>query len=56
MLDFIQKAFRKKNINFRRIDGQTTLAGRADALRAFRDDPDCRVMLASIGSVGEGYR
>ncbi|KAK3900217.1 P-loop containing nucleoside triphosphate hydrolase protein, partial [Staphylotrichum tortipilum] len=54
MLDFIEKAFRENNISFQRIDGQTTLAGRIDALTAFRDDPDCKVMLASIGSVGEG--
>ncbi|KAK1765266.1 SNF2 family N-terminal domain-containing protein [Phialemonium atrogriseum] len=54
MLDFIQKAFKEDNIGFQRIDGQTTLPGRAAALKAFRDDPDCRVMLASIGSVGEG--
>jgi SNF2 family DNA or RNA helicase len=54
MLDFIQKALEKNNISFRRIDGQTTLPSRADALKAFRNDPDCKVMLASIGSVGEG--
>ncbi len=54
MLDFIEKAFRENNIGFRRIDGQTTLSRRADALTVFRDDPDCKVMLASIGSVGEG--
>jgi SNF2 family DNA or RNA helicase len=54
MLDFIQKALRKNSIGFQRIDGQTTLHSRAAALKAFRNDPDCRVMLASIGSVGEG--
>ena len=54
MLDFIGKALQKNNIAFRRIDGQTTLKGRAEALRAFRSDRHCQVMLASIGSVGEG--
>jgi SNF2 family DNA or RNA helicase len=54
MLDLIQKALQKDTISFRRIDGQTTLKGREDALEAFRNDPNCQVMLASIGSVGEG--
>jgi len=54
MLDFIEKALQKENIGFRRIDGQTTLKGREDALEAFRSDPNCSVMLATIGSVGEG--
>ncbi|SPO07053.1 related to helicase-like transcription factor protein [Cephalotrichum gorgonifer] len=54
MLDFIQRALQADGIRFQRIDGQTTLLKRTSALSAFRDDPDCRVMLASIGSVGEG--
>jgi SNF2 family DNA or RNA helicase len=54
MLDFIEKAFRQNNVSFRRIDGQTTLEARTNALTAFREDPDCKVMLATIGSVGEG--
>jgi len=54
MLDLIQKALQKDNIGFRRIDGQTTLKGRENALEAFRNDPNCQVMLASIGSVAEG--
>ncbi|KAK0617623.1 SNF2 family N-terminal domain-containing protein [Immersiella caudata] len=54
MLDLIEKALQKENIGFQRIDGQTTLKGRADALEAFRSDPNCHVMLATIGSVGEG--
>jgi len=54
MLDFIQKALEQSEIGFKRIDGQTSLIGREDAMRAFRNDPKCRVMLATIGSVGEG--
>lgn len=54
MLDFIQKALQRNNIGFRRIDGQMTIQGRADAMEAFRDDPNCKVMLASIACVGEG--
>ena len=54
MLDFIQRALEQHNVSFRRIDGQTSLTSRADALKAFREDLDCRVMLATIGSVGEG--
>lgn len=54
MLDFIEKALRNDGISYRRIDGQTTLQGRIAALAAFRDDAECKVMLASIGSVAEG--
>lgn len=54
MLDLIEKAFRRNSVSFRRIDGQTTLAARINALTVFREDPDCKVLLATIGSVGEG--
>lgn len=54
MLNFIEKALRMNKIGFQRIDGRTTLPGRAQALETFRNDPECRVMLASIGSIGEG--
>lgn len=54
MLDYIQKGLEQEGIEFRRIDGQTSLTARGDALKDFRDDPSCKVMLATIGSVGEG--
>ncbi|KAH6845633.1 SNF2 family N-terminal domain-containing protein [Chaetomium sp. MPI-CAGE-AT-0009] len=54
MLNFIERALRNDGISYRRIDGQTTLQGRREALAAFQDDADCKVMLASIGSVAEG--
>lgn len=54
MLDLVQQAFHVNGVNFRRIDGQSSLEERSRSLQAFRDDPDCWVMLASIGSVGEG--
>jgi len=55
MLDFVQKALQHDNIGFQRIDGQTTLPARTDALKKFRTEPNCRVMLASIGCAGEGH-
>ena len=54
MLDFVQAALDEEKICFRRIDGRTTLIGRENTLRIFGNDPNCRVLLASIGSVGEG--
>ncbi|KAL2132804.1 hypothetical protein VTI74DRAFT_3373 [Chaetomium olivicolor] len=54
MLNLIEKALRNGGISYRRIDGQTTLQKRTEALAAFRDNADCKVMLASIGSVAEG--
>lgn len=54
MLDFVQVALQEEKICFRRIDGRTTLTGRENALKVFGNDPECRVLLASIGSVGEG--
>ncbi|KAF4628635.1 hypothetical protein G7Y89_g9521 [Cudoniella acicularis] len=54
MLDLVQIAFETGGLSFTRIDGQTTLPKRIQALETFNNDPDCQIMLASIGSIGEG--
>lgn len=55
MLDLIQTALTQEGLTFQRIDGQKSLEERERALEAFDKDPVCTVMLASIGSVAEGY-
>ncbi|KAI1179911.1 SNF2 family N-terminal domain-containing protein [Nemania sp. FL0916] len=54
MLDLIQQAFYTEQIKFQRIDGQTTLERRQKAMQEFKEDTDCMVMLATIGSCAEG--
>ena len=55
MLDLIQPILRKQGFIFQRIDGRTTLEARRMALRRFSEESECTIMLASIGSCGEGY-
>jgi SWI/SNF-related matrix-associated actin-dependent regulator of chromatin subfamily A3 len=54
MLDLLEIALRESGFTFERIDGQKSLKQRINALNAFNNKPTCTVMLASIGSVGEG--
>jgi SNF2 family DNA or RNA helicase len=54
MLDLIQEALLHYHFRICRIDGSTTLKGRSNVLRKFSEDADCAVMLATIGSAGEG--
>ncbi|KAM5376427.1 hypothetical protein ACJZ2D_005481 [Fusarium nematophilum] len=54
MLDLLEIALFRSGFRFERIDGQKSLAQRASALSSFRNDIDCTVMIATIGSVGEG--
>jgi len=54
MLDLIGKALNGRRINFQRVDGTKTHEQRRDALRCFRGDDNCGVLLASIGSAGVG--
>ena len=54
MLDLIESPLRKEGLAFRRIDGTCSLKQRAGALRDFKEDPGCTVLLASLGSGGEG--
>lgn len=55
MLDLIGSALRDRNMKFCRLDGQSTLSQRKHALGTFGTDPECNIMLASIGAVGEGF-
>lgn len=54
MLDLISRALTQHGFQFQRIDGQCTLKQRNSALQRFNEDTTCTVMLASIGSAGEG--
>jgi SNF2 family DNA or RNA helicase len=54
MLDLIQQALQSHGFSFQRIDGKTDLEKRSEAIRQFNEDPTCTIMLASIGSAGEG--
>ncbi|KAI9695044.1 MAG: hypothetical protein M1822_000661 [Bathelium mastoideum] len=54
MLDLIQRALKSKGFYLQRIDGKSSLEERSEAMRQFTEDPKCTVMLASIGSAGEG--
>ena len=54
MLDLIQVDLEKAGFQIQRIDGRTSLQKRRTAVEQFSSDPACTVMLASIGSAGEG--
>ncbi|KAH0566066.1 hypothetical protein GP486_000531 [Trichoglossum hirsutum] len=54
MLNLVARALGKDGFIFQRVDGQTELPQRIKALELFGSDPSCTVMLASIGSIGEG--
>ncbi|TVY66693.1 putative ATP-dependent helicase [Fusarium oxysporum f. sp. cubense] len=54
MLDLVQRALLQANLLFERIDGQYSIKQREKALSRFANDPCCTVMLATIGSGGEG--
>ncbi|RYP70475.1 hypothetical protein DL771_005412 [Monosporascus sp. 5C6A] len=54
MLDLIQQDLGDVGLGIQRIDGQASLQQRRMAMEQFRSDPNCTVMLASIGSAGEG--
>lgn len=54
MLDLIQQAVESDGFFVQRIDGGTSLDDRKRAIKQFHDDPKCTIMLASIGSAGEG--
>ena len=55
MLDLIQRALESHGFGFQRIDGKTCLEERSRAICQFNEDPKCTIMLASIGSAGEGW-
>lgn len=54
MLDLVQHHLETNGFVFQRIDGQSSIPQRHQAIRRFNEDPTCVVMLASIGSAGEG--
>ncbi|KAF4443330.1 SNF2 family domain-containing [Fusarium acutatum] len=54
MLNLLEFALRSEGFKFVRIDGQRSLPERTLALQSFRDDDRCTVMIATIGSIGEG--
>ncbi|KAL1909705.1 hypothetical protein Sste5344_004553 [Sporothrix stenoceras] len=55
MLDLIEEALNREGLSFCRIDGQSSLQQRRQALDTFgASDGKHRVMLASIGAAGEG--
>lgn len=54
MLDLLEVALKTSGFVSVRIDGKTSLENRIVALKRLKEDPACTIMLASIGSVGEG--
>ncbi|KAH8665633.1 SNF2 family N-terminal domain-containing protein [Ilyonectria robusta] len=54
MMDHVQRDLEYEGFNLERIDGQATLDQRWRAIRRFKEDSTCTIMLASIGSAGEG--
>ncbi|EXL55935.1 hypothetical protein FOCG_03652 [Fusarium oxysporum f. sp. radicis-lycopersici 26381] len=54
MLDLVQSALLQASFLCERIDGQYSIKQREKALSRFANDPCCTVMLATIGSGGEG--
>lgn len=54
MLDLTQKSLEASGFVCQRIDGQTSLKERGNAINEFNNSDKCTVMLASIGSAGEG--
>jgi len=54
MLNLVQHALELAGFSVARIDGQKSLQDRATAISRFSRDPECTVMLATIGSAGEG--
>lgn len=54
MLNLVEIALRQSGIQFARLDGGKSDTQRRAALRKFRDDPTCTVLLATLGSAGVG--
>ncbi|KAG4268398.1 hypothetical protein FPRO04_12432 [Fusarium proliferatum] len=54
MLDLVEKALFEASFLCARIDGQYSVKQRENELFRFANDPCCTVMLASLGSGGEG--
>jgi len=55
MLDLVHQDLTDEGIRTLRIDGQTSLRVRGETIKQFQTENEYAVMLASIGSAGEGY-
>lgn len=55
MLDLVQNALHQASFMYERVDGQQSVLRRKESLSRFADDPRCTVMLATLGSGGEGW-
>lgn len=53
-LDIIEAIFREKNINCVRLEGKMNIKQRDEAVGRLNNDPDTRVMLASLHAAGVG--
>lgn len=54
MLDFIEPAIKTRGFGYERLDGQKSLRSRGERIKRFNEESKCTVMLATIGSTGEG--
>jgi SNF2 family DNA or RNA helicase len=54
MLNLVELDLDAEGFTTSRIDGTLSLDRRQQALRDFTENPNCRVLLASINSAGEG--
>jgi len=54
MLDLLERALSEQGLKYRRIDGSKILSQRKAALKVFREDASCNILLASIGSAAVG--
>jgi SNF2 family DNA or RNA helicase len=55
MLDLIELAIKTRGFGYERLDGQTSLKSRGERIKRFNEESQCTVMLATIGSTGEGF-
>ncbi|KAK0635998.1 SNF2 family N-terminal domain-containing protein [Bombardia bombarda] len=54
MLDLLEKALSSEGLIYQRIDGTKPLQRRWEAIRSFKENPSCQVLLATLGSAGVG--
>lgn len=54
MLDLIEVSLCQKGYRYQRLDGKKSLSQRAEAVELFNTDSTYTIMLATIGSAGEG--
>ncbi|KAF3288760.1 hypothetical protein TWF970_005816 [Orbilia oligospora] len=54
MLDLVEVALKNNGIGFTRMEGSLTTRERKEHLHTFRNDPNCRVFLSTLGSGSTG--